>query len=72
MEFPNQAKKWDRPLFQLRAHEEMPFEDILATILNIDKAKPRDPVSTKSEQIFDQNFLYELDKACQKVSNYII
>jgi len=49
MEFPNPAKRWDQPLFQLRKDEELPFDDIVNAIIDKDKNKPRDPVSTKQE-----------------------
>jgi tRNA uridine 5-carbamoylmethylation protein Kti12 len=46
MEYPNQAKRWDQPLFHLRTDEELPLDKILDAISDI-KYKPRDPVSTK-------------------------
>ena len=49
LEIPNPAKKWDKPLFQLRENEEIPFEDIYNAIHDTGKNKPRDPVSTKPE-----------------------
>ena len=49
MEFPNPAKRWDQPLFHLRADEPIPFEEIHAAISDTAKNKPKDPVSTKPE-----------------------
>ena len=46
------------------------MEDITNAILS-DGAKPRDPVSTKPEQLFDANFVFELDKTCQAVVAFI-
>ena len=69
METPNQGKRWDKPLFHLRADEEIPFEDIAKACLQGEK--PRDPVSTKPEGLFDTNFVFELDKACQEVITHI-
>ena len=34
--------------------------------------KARDPVSTKSELVFDTNYLFNLDKTCQDVINDIL
>ena len=72
MEHPNPAKRWDQPLFEVRDEEEMPFEKIYDAILNSQKNKPRDPVSTKTENTFDANFIYELDKSCQKVIDIVL
>ena len=47
-----------------------PFEDIARACL--DGKKPRDPISTKPEELFDENFLTELDKACNAVNSFII
>ena len=49
MEYPNPAKRWDQPLFQIRDDEEIPFEDIFKAICDTSKNKPKDPVSTKPE-----------------------
>lgn len=62
LEFPNPAKRWDNPLFQLRADEDLPCEKIHEALMDVGKNKPRDPVSTKPQQKFDANFLFELDK----------
>lgn len=64
MEFPNQAKRWDQPLFHLRKDEDIPFDEIYNAIIDSGKNKPRDPVSTKPEQQFDEDFIQELDKSC--------
>ena len=45
LETPNQAKRWDKPLFHLRANEDIPFDQIAQACL--EGEKPRDPVSTK-------------------------
>ena len=45
LEKPDQGKRWDKPLFQLRLDEETPFQDIAKACLSGEK--PRDPVSTK-------------------------
>ena len=50
LEIPNPAKRWDKPLFQLRTNEDIPFEEIYNAINDSGKNKPRDPVSTKPEQ----------------------
>ena len=70
MERPNPAQRWDKPLFQLRTDEETPLEDIAKACF--DGKKPRDPVSTKPEELFDANFVFELDKACQEVITFIM
>ena len=49
MEVPNPAKRWDQPCFHLRTEEELPLEDIFAAILDSDKNKPKNPISTKEE-----------------------
>ena len=49
-------------MFHLRFEEETPFEEIEKACL--DGKKPREPVSTKPEELFDENFVFELDKAC--------
>lgn len=72
MEFPNPAKRWDQPLFHLRADEPIPFDEIHAAISDTAKNKPKDPVSTKPEQQFDENFIQELDKRCQEIVNYVV
>ena len=69
MEAPNQGKRWDKPLFHCREDEETPFDKIAEACLSGDK--PRDPVSTKPEALFDENFVFELDKACQEVITFI-
>ena len=56
-------------MIHLRWGEETPFDDLAKTV--VDGKKPRDPVSTKPEITFDANFIYELDKACQEVINFI-
>ena len=38
----------------------------------LDGKKPRDPISTKPDELFDENFLMELDKACTTVSAFIV
>ena len=45
LETPNPAKRWDKPLFHLRADEDIPFDQITQACL--EGEKPRDPVSTK-------------------------
>jgi len=50
--------------------EQPPYEDIHLSLF--EGKRPRDPVSTKPEQTFDSNFLYELDSACQEVINGIL
>lgn len=66
MEAPNAAKRWDQPLFQLRGSEPINDETLVGiqTALTSKAAKPKDPVSTKAEALFDENFLTELDKSC--------
>ena len=59
-------------MFHLRTEEEPPFENILSALMNTDKNKPKDPVSTKPEQQFDENFIYLLDKRCQEIIGIII
>ena len=49
LERPDQGKRWDKPLFQLRTDEETPFQDIAKALLSGEK--PRDPVSTKPVSI---------------------
>jgi tRNA uridine 5-carbamoylmethylation protein Kti12 len=46
METPNASNRWDKPLFNVEAHEELPLEEILNAIT--EGKKPRDPVSTKA------------------------
>jgi tRNA uridine 5-carbamoylmethylation protein Kti12 len=70
MEFPNSSKRWDQPLFTVR--EEIPLENIWEAITDTGKNKPRDPVSTKPEQQFDENFVQELDRKCQEVINFLV
>ena len=48
MEYPNQAKRWDQPLFHLRKDEELPLDKIHEALCDA-KYKPKDPVSTKQE-----------------------
>lgn len=69
LERPNQGQRWDKPLFHLRAEEEMPMEQIAQAVL--EGKKPRDPVSTKPEELFDADFVFRLDKACQEVVNFV-
>ena len=59
-------------MFQIRKDAALPLEEIYDAIMDKTKNKPRDPVSTKQEQQFDENFIHELDKTCQEVSNFII
>jgi tRNA uridine 5-carbamoylmethylation protein Kti12 len=70
LERPNPAARWDSPMIHLRFDEDLPFEDLAKTVL--EGKKPRDPVSTKPEQAFDANFIYELDKTCQELINFIM
>ena len=46
------------------------MDDVAAAIFS-EGNKPRDPVSTKPEELFDANFVFELDKACQAVLAFI-
>ena len=66
LETPNAAKRWDQPLFQLRGTEPITDETLtnIQNALTSKAAKPKDPVSTKPEALFDENFLTELDKCC--------
>jgi protein KTI12 len=70
LEHPNQAQRWDKPLFQLQFDEKTPVEDIAKACLQ--GKKPRTPVSTKPEELFDENFLTLLDKSCTSVNTFII
>jgi len=72
MEVPNRGKRWDNPLFHLRTEEEIPFEEIYSALMDTGKNKPKDPVSTKPEETFDANFIFELDKACSECITFII
>jgi len=56
-------------MIHIRYDEDTPFDDIQKCV--IAGKKPRDPVSTKAENVFDANFIYELDKTCQEVINFI-
>ena len=47
-----------------------PLQEIAKAIL--EGEKPRDPVSTKPEELFEADFVFQLDKACQDVINFII
>lgn len=47
----------------------MPMEQIAQAVL--EGKKPRDPVSTKPEELFDADFVFRLDKACQEVVNFV-
>ena len=70
LERPNQGQRWDKPLFHLRLDEETPVDNIASAIFS-EGNRPRDPVSTKPEELFDANFVFELDKACQAVVAFI-
>mmetsp|Transcript_27736 Transcript_27736/g.20828 ORF Transcript_27736/g.20828 Transcript_27736/m.20828 type:complete len:142 (-) Transcript_27736:9-434(-) len=70
MERPNANNRWDQPLFHLLEDTVTPLEEIFVAVTS--GKKPRDPVSTKQEQMFDQDFIYELDKHCQQIVNFII
>jgi tRNA uridine 5-carbamoylmethylation protein Kti12 len=72
MEYPNSIKKWDKPLFTVSENEELPFDQIFESITDTGKNKLRDPVSTKAETLFDENFVQELDKTCQLIITLII
>lgn len=74
MEWPNIAKRWDNPLFQLRGDsqiEDEVLEQIKDSLNNV-QTKPNDPVSTAIETEFDENYLNELDKRCQAICAHII
>ena len=45
LERPNEANRWDQPLFHLLWDDETPLENIGKVVL--EGKKPRDPVSTK-------------------------
>ena len=70
MEEPIQSNRWDCPLYMIYPGEEAPYEDICISLFEGKKA--RDPVSTKAELVFDTNYLFNLDKACQEVINDIL
>ena len=70
MERPNPNQRWDKPCFRLTLEEPTPFEEIATVLLN-QANKPREPVSTKPEAVFGENFVFELDRACQSVANFI-
>jgi len=46
------------------------MEQIASAVLS-ESSQPRAPVSTKPEELFDANFVFELDKACQAVVAFI-
>ena len=70
LERPNPTQRWDKPCFFLEALEQKtPCEDISQALFQ--GQKPRDPVSTKPEELFDANFVSELEKKCQAVVNFI-
>jgi protein KTI12 len=70
MEEPNSNNRWDNPLQTIYPQEEPPYDDIYNSLF--EGKRPRDPVSTKPEQSFDSNFLYELDSTCQDIVNEIL
>ena len=57
MEYPNDQKRWDQPLFRLQDEQELPLEEIFEAISDKSKNKPKDPISTKPEMNFDENFI---------------
>ena len=59
-------------MFQIRKDEELPLEEIYNALMDSAKNKPKDPISTKPEQQFDENFIHLLDKSCQEINNFII
>lgn len=70
LEEPIQSNRWDCPLYTIYPGEEPPYDDLCISLFEGKKA--RDPVSTKAELVFDTNYLFNLDKACQDVINDIL
>jgi len=56
--------------FILSEQEETPLEEIYFALT--EGKKPKDPVSTKADMAFDENFLHQLDKSCMEVSQHIV
>lgn len=70
MEEPNPNNRWDNPMHVVYFEEEPPCETIFNSLF--EGKRPRDPVSSKPEQPFDSNFLFELDSTCQEIVNEIL
>lgn len=64
-ECPSSSNRWDKPLFSVLKHDEIPFEDICCALF---ENKPPPPnQSTQSQPLSSTNFLYELDKISQDI-----
>ena len=70
MEEPIQSNRWDCPLYQMYEGDEVPFNDLDISLFEGKKAK--DPISTKPDLVFDSNYLFNLDAACQKIVQQIL
>lgn len=69
-EAPNSSNRWDSPMFTLLPEDSLPSEPIYEALF---LRKPPPPnQSTETQPLSSTNFLYELDRTTQEVTNAIM
>jgi len=69
-EAPDSRNRWDSPLFVINFNDEIPFDEIMASLYKRKAPKPN--LSTQSQPLTSTNFLYELDCRTQQVIKIIL
>jgi len=69
-EAPDGRNRWDSPLFTIQSNDELPFEEITASLYERKALKPNQ--STQSLPLTSTNFLYELDCVTQEIVNRVV
>lgn len=69
-EDPDARNRWDAPLFIVTQNDILPMNDITEAILH--KIPPRPNLSTVVKPLTDSNYVYELERGCQKITEAIL
>ncbi|XP_068622027.1 protein KTI12 homolog isoform X2 [Battus philenor] len=69
-EEPNSNHRWDSPLFTVQLSDKLDLEAIYSALF--EKKPPPPNMSTQNAPLSSTNFLYELDKVTQSISNQIL
>ncbi|XP_055354582.1 protein KTI12 homolog [Paramacrobiotus metropolitanus] len=67
---PDSQNRWENPLFTVLPEDVLPFNDILASLLNRQPPPPNQ--STQSQPLAPVNYLHELDKVTQSITAAIL
>ncbi|XP_055306505.1 protein KTI12 homolog [Sitodiplosis mosellana] len=69
-EEPIANNRWDSPLFTLLPESKIPFEDVFSALY--EKKPPPPNLATQNAPMTSTNYLYEMDKLTQEITNTVI